>query len=44
MIVFKAEDGAIVNYPTLGIVVSISMFIAMILMGRVHRLLLKNTN
>lgn len=44
MIVYKAENGTIINYPILGIVVSISMLVAMILMGRVHRILAKNNN
>lgn len=39
MIVYKSADGSIQNYPILGMVVTGTMIIAMLLMGRVHRML-----
>ena len=39
MIVYKSADGSIQNYPVLGMVVAVTMIIAMLLMGRVHRML-----
>jgi predicted MFS family arabinose efflux permease len=39
MIVYKSADGTIQNYPILGMVVATTMIIAMLLMGRVHRML-----
>ncbi len=41
-IVYKTNDGTIQNYPILGVVVTISMLIAMLLMYRVHRMLKKD--
>lgn len=41
-IVYKTKDGTIQNYPILGVVVTISMLIAMLLMYRVHRMLKKD--
>lgn len=42
LIVYKSKNGEIQNYPVLGIVVSCSMVVALLLMHRLHRLLKKD--
>jgi predicted MFS family arabinose efflux permease len=44
LIISKNQQGSIENYPILGYVVAVSMLIAMYLMWRLHRLLMKDVD